>query len=206
MKLSNVFLFFLFLQNAFSSSISLYVTVIETRAFLFISVKDQDGVPIEGAIVKIEKGEKIIGTGTTNTEGISVIPIPVGIYNLKVEATGFAPSSYKDLLLRPFENKLAIIMSPLIKKDDVIVYPQPARDRVVFLYWLPSPSNVTIEVYNVALELIAVISEDKESGFQRTVWDISKVAQGVCFYKISAKCKRTGRKIEFPIKKLAIVK
>jgi hypothetical protein len=200
-----ILLLILLLQNAYSSSISLYVTVIETRAFLSISVQGEDGTPIEGAMITIEKEGKI-GTGTTNATGKAVIAIGVGSYNLKVQATGFAPSSYKDLLIKPGENTLSLTMNSLIKRDEVITYPQPAKDRVTFLYWLHSPSNVTIRVYNIALELIATIEEDKEEGFQKTIWDISQVAQGVCFYKIEAKCKRTGRRIEFPIKKLAIIK
>ena len=96
MKTLKVILFLFLLKNAYPSSVSLYVTVIETRAFLSILVQDENGIPIEGAMVTIEKGLKIIGTGTTNSTGRSAIAIGVGSYDILITATGFGPSSYND--------------------------------------------------------------------------------------------------------------
>lgn len=193
-------------QNAIAGSISLYVTVRQLKSFLVVTINDPDGYFLEGATIEVLKENKIIGTKTTNTQGRAVIEIEPGMYDIRLKASGFAPSFLKGFKITPGENTIFITLSPLVKKEDVITYPSPCKDRVTFLYFLKSPSLVKIRVYNIALELVAEIEEEKEAGYQRTIWDISRVAQGVYMYQIEARVKATGEKIEFPIKKLAIVK
>jgi len=206
MKRFFLLFFLLSLQPLYPASIALYVTVIEAKAFLSITVFESDGSSVEGAIIYVEEsGRGRVGTGTTNSKGRAVIPVSPGSYDLRIEAVGFAPSSIKWFLVRPGENTLTFTINPLTEKREVITYPSPARDRVTFLYWLTQPGAVTIRVYNIALEPIAIIEEEKPGGWQKTVWDISRVAQGVCLYKIEVKSK-TGEKKSFPTKKLAIVK
>ncbi|MEW6103967.1 MAG: hypothetical protein AB1630_09205 [bacterium] len=72
-------------------------------------------------------------------------------------------------------------------------------------YWLDSASHITIKLYNVALEPVAVIEEEKDKGWQTTMWNTSYVAPGIYIYRIEA-VSRDGRKKAFPVKKIAIIK
>ena len=162
MKRFFLFFFLLSLQPLYPASIALYVTVIEAKAFLSISVFEPDGSSVEGAIIYVEEsGRGRVGTGTTNSKGRAVIPVSPGSYDLRIEAVGFTPSSIKGFLVKPGENTLTFTINPLTEKREVITYPSPARDRVTFLYWLTQPGAVTIRVYNIALEPIAIIEVEK---------------------------------------------
>lgn len=190
------------------NTISVWVKVGST-GLITSRVIEPDGKPIKGAKVELFQNGILIKTTATNEKGeFTITDLASGHYWIKVSAIGY-PLTSRNLVVKSGENTFDILIEPLIQQggDDVCTYPAPARGDIVnFLYYLEEPSMVTIKVYNIALELVAEIEEEKDAGWGKTVWDISKVAQGVLIYQIQAKSNLSGKTHKFPIKKLAIIK
>jgi hypothetical protein len=68
----------------------------------------------------------------------------------------------------------------------VITYPSPGRgDDLWFYYEMAEPGRVDIQIYNVLGEKgVRLKQEHYSAGYQRTHWDISKVAPGIYFYRM----------------------
>jgi len=66
-------------------------------------------------------------------------------------------------------------------------YPNPFNARTSFKLELPISSDVTVNVYNVAGQLVKAINmPNLDAGVHSVVWDASDVASGVYFYKVTA--------------------
>jgi hypothetical protein len=77
----------------------------------------------------------------------------------------------------------------LISKDMVYTYPNPAtEDKVYFKYYLGDKADITIDVYNVAGELIAHLTKENNPAgvFSVLEWDISHIASGAYIYRLKA--------------------
>lgn len=94
---------------------------------------------------------------------------------------------------------------PMLEKDKVYTYPNPARgDTVVFKTFLGDDASIAIEVFNVAGEKIARMTNEGTAGnVIETPWDISSIASGVYIYRIEAKNAAGGR--AEVTKKLAVI-
>ncbi len=102
----------------------------------------------------------------------------------------------------------AVLFQPgggLLEKDKVYTYPNPATGQTVtFKTYLGDDADVTIEVYNVAGEKIAHLTNRGTGGnVLETVWDAGRIASGVYVYRVEAKS-ASGARAEVT-KKLAIV-
>lgn len=66
-------------------------------------------------------------------------------------------------------------------------YPNPFNPSTTVKFALPEPADVSIDIFNVLGQKVESISEGLlPAGFHRVVWDGSKAASGVYFYRIKA--------------------
>ena len=62
----------------------------------------------------------------------------------------------------------------------MLAFPNPARDRMNFVFHLDSAARVEIRIYNLAGEQAAALAGDFAAGRgQSLVWDLKDVAPGV---------------------------
>ena len=93
----------------------------------------------------------------------------------------------------------------LLNADMAYSYPNPARGgTLAFKYYLGDKADVTVDVYNVAGELIAHIEKTGNPAgiVSEMEWNISGIASGTYIYRIEA---RSGSKTKAIKKKLAII-
>jgi len=94
---------------------------------------------------------------------------------------------------------------PLLQDDRVYVYPNPAKgDRLSFKFYLGDKADVTVDVYNVAGELIAHLEKaDCPAGLVSEIeWNIADIASGAYVFRLEAKAASATKAIK---KKLAII-
>jgi hypothetical protein len=65
-------------------------------------------------------------------------------------------------------------------------YPNPFNAKTSFRLEVPTTSDITINVYNVAGQLVKAMNMHLDAGVHSVVWDASDVASGVYFYKVTA--------------------
>jgi YVTN family beta-propeller protein len=66
-------------------------------------------------------------------------------------------------------------------------YPNPSRGQTVIKYQLPKASNVQLQVYNVAGQLVKTFNEgQKPAGYHQISWKDSKLSNGIYFYQLKA--------------------
>ncbi|MBC8184732.1 T9SS type A sorting domain-containing protein [candidate division KSB1 bacterium] len=112
-----------------------------------------------------------------------------GEYNLKVEVVETS------LTANNVSENLSFVISNTLKFKKVVNFPNPMQDDTKFTYILMNddPPDVSIKIYTVAGRLIRVIdSASNQIGYNETYWDGTdefgdKIANGVYFYKITAK-------------------
>ncbi|MCB4790948.1 MAG: PQQ-binding-like beta-propeller repeat protein [Elusimicrobia bacterium] len=93
----------------------------------------------------------------------------------------------------------------LISGNKVYTYPNPATgNKLFFKYYLGDKADITIDVYDIAGELIAHLTKDgcPAGIFSEIEWNISGIASGVYIYRFAAKTPYGTRYLK---KKLAIV-
>jgi hypothetical protein len=67
-------------------------------------------------------------------------------------------------------------------------YPNPFNPSTTIVFGLPEASVVTIEVFNTLGQKVAtLINNEMEAGYHDFIWDASRVASGVYFYRLTAK-------------------
>lgn len=66
-------------------------------------------------------------------------------------------------------------------------YPNPSRGQTTIKYQLPKASNVQLQVYNVAGQLVKTINEgQKPAGYHQIGWNDGKLSNGIYFYQLKA--------------------
>ncbi len=98
--------------------------------------------------------------------------------------------------------------SKLWKGDKVLVYPNPARDTVKFLFEMNETGRVQIYVYKITGDLVARIEKDQSGGSGQTGearWDARQVAPGIYLARIVVENDHGDIMIN-KIKKIAIIK
>jgi hypothetical protein len=65
-------------------------------------------------------------------------------------------------------------------------YPNPFNAKTSFKLEVPATSDVTVNVYNVAGQLVKAMNMHLDAGVHSVVWDASDVASGVYFYRVVA--------------------
>ncbi|PIV54090.1 MAG: hypothetical protein COS17_00380, partial [Elusimicrobia bacterium CG02_land_8_20_14_3_00_37_13] len=101
-----------------------------------------------------------------------------------------------------------VIPGVLLNKNEVYTYPNPARDvdTLFFKFRLGDVADVTIDVYNVAGDIVAHLERKSDPNDTWQVitlpWDISNIASGVYIYRVEAKSAGDTKSVT---KKLAII-
>ena len=104
-------------------------------------------------------------------------------------------------------NTPTMTTTPWLRAEQIMVYPNPARNRVHFAYTVTGEVITKIDVYKITGERVAHIYEDKNGGpgaTLRTTWESDKIAPGIYWARIEI---RQGQQIILSqIIKFAIVK
>lgn len=96
-------------------------------------------------------------------------------------------------------------LEELLQEDKTYTYPNPAKtDKLYFKFYLGSKADVTVDVYNVAGELIAHLEKTGcPAGIVSEIeWEIGSIASGVYVYRVEANAGGTKKALK---KKLAII-
>ena len=66
-------------------------------------------------------------------------------------------------------------------------HPNPFNATTLVSYDLPIASRVRLEVYNLLGErVVTLVDAEQEAGYKSIMWDASKVASGLYFYRLTA--------------------
>jgi len=66
-------------------------------------------------------------------------------------------------------------------------YPNPFNPSTTISFTLPSESNITLEIYNMAGQLSATLVDDKLSqGNHKVQWQAANLSSGIYFYKLTS--------------------
>lgn len=85
-------------------------------------------------------------------------------------------------------------------------YPNPFNPSTTIVFGLPEASVVTIEVFNTLGQKVAtLINNEMEAGYHDFIWDASRVASGVYFYRMNAKSLNSDTRFS-QIQKMTLVK
>jgi hypothetical protein len=76
-------------------------------------------------------------------------------------------------------------------------YPNPSSGPVAFQVGLPEDNRVTLSVYNVLGQRVALVKDDEamSAGFHTVVWDAPRLASGVYFVHVEAGDYRASQKL-----------
>jgi len=76
--------------------------------------------------------------------------------------------------------------TPVAALGHAVAYPSPASDTLCIAYYAPQGGPLKIEVYNLALQRVAVITDQAQGGRQETACvPIRQLAVGAYFYRAS---------------------
>ncbi len=78
-------------------------------------------------------------------------------------------------------------MAPLVALGRVVAFPNPARERVTFVYLASGYADVRLDVFRTGGERIAHVRERKAGGrgeALRTVWDAADATPGAYLYHL----------------------
>lgn len=98
--------------------------------------------------------------------------------------------------------------TPYVQANQIITYPNPAKDRVNFAYTVQGAAKAEIDIYRLTGERVAHIVENRNGGAGQTLttaWDAANVAPGIylCRIKITDV---NGKIILDQKKKIALLK
>jgi len=86
-------------------------------------------------------------------------------------------------------------------------YPSPFNPRTTILYQLPVDSKVSLKIYNLLGQVVAVLSDEtQQAGFRSATWTATAVASGIYFYRLEAVSLTEPGRIFTQVKKAVLVK
>jgi hypothetical protein len=75
-------------------------------------------------------------------------------------------------------------------------YPNPFNTSTLIQYSLPSPSDVTIEIYDIlGRKVETLVQGEQQAGYHQVIWNVEDATSGMYFYKIQAGDYAETRKI-----------
>ncbi|MBN1596487.1 T9SS type A sorting domain-containing protein, partial [candidate division FCPU426 bacterium] len=98
--------------------------------------------------------------------------------------------------------------TPWLEANHLLVYPNPAQDRVYFAYTVTGHINVSIDVYCLTGDRVAHIEEqnhNRQNQTQSTIWYTGNTAPGIYWARIIIK-NEEGRVLVNRIVKLALLR
>jgi len=85
-------------------------------------------------------------------------------------------------------------------------YPNPFNPSTTIVFGLPEASDVTLEIYNsIGRKVATVINKRMDAGYHNFIWDASRVASGVYFYRMTAQGS-SGKSMFTKIQKMTLIK
>ncbi len=75
------------------------------------------------------------------------------------------------------------------------VYPNPVISNTNIEYELDKASNVHIEIFNYAGQLVELMDETQSTGFHKFQWSTSDLPSGIYFYRIETSDNRASGRI-----------
>lgn len=97
---------------------------------------------------------------------------------------------------------------PFLLENEIILYPNPARDRVLISCWSAGETVLTMDIFNVSGERVARVVRQQDGGIGQpltTAWDSRSLAPGIYFARIVIQDMR-GRVVLNQVKKIALIK
>jgi hypothetical protein len=144
-----------------------------------------DGVVLEPGILSI---------GGFHTEGLTA-DHPVSLIELvftfhdKVEGGGFIEAIHLTDDMSSAEVSKGHVGVKVIPTEFTLSqnYPNPFNPTTTIDYALAEDAHVTLEVYNLLGQVVAVLVDDvREAGNYRVSWDASGIASGIYLYRVQA--------------------
>lgn len=86
----------------------------------------------------------------------------------------------------------------------LVVFPNPSRDRVTFVYAMAGEAQVMLDIYNMNGERVAHFAEQQDGGV-RLVWNAADRAPGVYLARVRVRDK-AGNRLLNEIRKIAVIK
>jgi hypothetical protein len=86
---------------------------------------------------------------------------------------------------------------PVIKKFSFAQnYPNPFNPNTTIEYYLPFPTKVTLTIYNVIGERVAIlVNDEKQSGLNKIKWNAGNLTSGIYYYEIKSKNFRRAKRM-----------
>ena len=99
-----------------------------------------------------------------------------------------ALTAASDVPSRNMNGKIGVdAISNATGKFEIENYPNPFNPSTMIRYALPVGSHVTIKIYDaLGREVSTLVNEDESAGYHKVVFDASRLASGVYFYRITA--------------------
>jgi hypothetical protein len=147
--------------------------------------------PGYGYWIKVNQDGKLILSSNTFTLAAS---------RIKIQPTGELPPS------PPEEN---IGTQQVIPSEYVLeqAYPNPFNPATTLKYQLPVDSRVTLKVYNMLGQVIAVLADEvQNAGTKSATWSAIDIASGMYFYKLEAISLSDHGKSFIQVKKMMLLK
>ncbi|MDI6767396.1 MAG: T9SS type A sorting domain-containing protein [Bacteroidota bacterium] len=141
------------------------------------------------------------GFDTISTSSLRIAPVRPA-FSVPYIRTHPEPSVVLEFQTQPDEDQELPDNSALLQN-----YPNPFNPLTTIEFLLPEPSKVTLKVYNVLGQEVAVLFDqiELEADLQVVDFDASGLSSGVYFYQLIAQ-PRSGGEIKNAVKKMVILK
>ncbi|MEW6516369.1 MAG: FG-GAP-like repeat-containing protein [candidate division FCPU426 bacterium] len=176
-----------------------------THAFrVQLTVEGAPGKAVEVDWVRVGGEETVLGAiyiPATPTFSATSTPVPT----LTLTPT---PEPTAQLAMNTPTPTATPTATPFVAANQVLPYPNPAKGKVFFAYTVPGAGKVTIDIFTLAGERVASVTETVNGGTGqtlRTAWDAVNVAPGVYLCRIVI-TDAGGQVLMKEKKKVAIIK
>ncbi|MDO9069805.1 MAG: T9SS type A sorting domain-containing protein, partial [Deltaproteobacteria bacterium] len=109
--------------------------------------------------------------------------------NIAINSSNTISSSIRSFHIRNLTGVEGTPADPALPRTFALQasYPNPSRGQTVIKYQLPKASNVQLQVYNVAGQLVKTVSEgQKPAGYHQVKVNDNTLSNGIYFYKLTA--------------------
>jgi hypothetical protein len=162
-----------------------------------------NGLPVSGVnVFALNPVGMVVGYGMTDPSGAySITGLPAGQTTLVADRDGYM-SAQGSVNIGPMDysvNGGTLVLTPVgatsvgsetgtpVHYSLGQNYPNPFNPSTSISFELPAMSQVTLEVFNLLGQQVAVVASGTKAAGRYTVsWDASKMASGVYFYRLTA--------------------
>ena len=86
-------------------------------------------------------------------------------------------------------------------------YPNPFNPTTTIQYELPMNSHVTLKIYNLLGQVVAILTNRIEpAGYKQVIWNASSFASGIYFFRLEARSVANPSKTFTSLKKMCLVR